>query len=221
MLMRLLLVFFVIITPVVATALEGKVVSVADGDTITVLSQGNQQTKIRLYGIDCPEDGQPFGRAAKKFTASLVAGKHVQVTQYDTDRYGRMVGVVTVSGRNINQSIIASGYAWQYRKYCLESFCSDWLGLEKQAKSAELGLWGENDPVPPWQWRTGTRNSSYQKASQGNKSSGSSYHGNVKSRVFHGPNCKYYNCKNCVIKFYSIDEAKKAGYRLHRECVKE
>ncbi|WP_354005653.1 thermonuclease family protein [Desulfofustis limnaeus] len=219
MLLRLLLVFLLTaIWPVTVAALEGKVINVADGDTITVLSQGNQQTKVRLYGIDCPEDGQPFGRAAKKFTASLVAGKHVQVTKYDTDRYGRLVGVVTVNGRNVNESVIAAGYAWQFRKYCQESFCYDWLEIEQQAKSVRLGLWSDKDPVPPWEWRSGIRNSSYQKTNQGYFPDGSKYHGNVKSMVFHSSKCKHYNCKNCTRVFNSREEALRAGYKACGNC---
>jgi len=88
-------------------------VSVADGDTITILSNHNQQTKIRLYGIDTPEKSQAFGKKAKKFTASLTAGKQVSVKVYDKDRYGRSVGVVFVGGTNVNEEIIRAGYAWQ------------------------------------------------------------------------------------------------------------
>ena len=117
--------------PQVTVALEGKVVSIADGDTITVLQDRNQ-IKIRLYGIDTPEKGQAFGKAAKKYTSALVARKTVKVIPYDTDKYGRTVGVVLVGGVNVNQSLIATGLAWQYRKYCKESFCSDWLQLEKE-----------------------------------------------------------------------------------------
>lgn len=58
---------------------SGKVVRVADGDTITVLAPGNQQVKVRLYGIDCPERKQAFGQRARQFTASRVAGENVRV----------------------------------------------------------------------------------------------------------------------------------------------
>ena len=40
---------------------EGRVVGVSDGDTITVLDNSNTQRKIRFAGIDAPEKGQAFG----------------------------------------------------------------------------------------------------------------------------------------------------------------
>ena len=83
----------VILFPSLLFAWDGKVVSVTDGDTIKVLRDG-KQVKIRLAAIDCPEKGQPYGQAAKKFTANLVAGKVVKVWPTDTDRYGRTVAFV-------------------------------------------------------------------------------------------------------------------------------
>ena len=107
-----------LLIPQVAVALQGKVISVADGDTITVLDSSNKQHKIRLYGIDCPEKGQSFGKAAKNLTSRLTYRKTAVVTKYDTDKYGRTVGVVQVGGVNVNEEIIRAGYGWQYRKYC-------------------------------------------------------------------------------------------------------
>lgn len=45
------------------------------------------------------------------------------------------------------------------------------------------------------------------------------YHGNVSSRVFHGPGCRHYDSKNCTAVFKSKEEGMKAGYRSHEECV--
>ncbi len=77
---------------------DGKVVSVTDGDTIKVLRDG-KQVKIRLAAIDCPEKGQPYGNAARKFTAKLVAGNVVKVWPTDTDRYGRTVAFVFIGDK--------------------------------------------------------------------------------------------------------------------------
>lgn len=197
-----------------AYALEGKVINVADGDTITVLTSNNQQIKIRLYGIDCPEGGQAYGKTAKKFTAKLVARKQVQIKQYGTDKYGRTVGIVTIGHTNVNEELIRSGYAWQYRKYCMAPFCSDWLWYEDNAHQEKRGLWKETKPIPPWEWRVGQR-SNRKKMEIGGK-----YNGNVKSHVFHAPGCQHYNCKNCIKSFNSIDEAIGSGYRPHTQCVR-
>jgi len=79
-----------------ADTITGKVVSIADGDTIIVLDANKTQHKIRLYGVDCPESHQDYGQKAKEFTSGLVFGQNVEVKVMDTDRYGRTVSVVTV-----------------------------------------------------------------------------------------------------------------------------
>lgn len=135
-----------------AFAWTGQVVAVSDGDTIKVLQNG-QETKIRLYGVDTPEKKQAFGQKAKGFTASMVAGKLVDVEPVDQDRYGRTVGIVTVAGRSLNEELVKSGFAWVYRQYCRRGECSIWLKEEGQARTARIGLWADPAPVPPWNWR--------------------------------------------------------------------
>jgi len=71
--------------------ISGKVVNVADGDTITILNAENKQTKVRLYGIDAPEKAQDFGNKSREKLASLVAGKNIEVVVIDVDQYGRSV----------------------------------------------------------------------------------------------------------------------------------
>jgi endonuclease YncB( thermonuclease family) len=135
--------------------LSGKVVKVADGDTITILDADQQQHKIRLHGIDTPEYKQPYGRSAKKALADLVAGDGVGIDVKDTDRYGRTVGVVHKGSANINLQMVRSGYAWWYKKYA--PFDDDLRLAEQQARANKLGLWAELNPVPPWEWRKGIR----------------------------------------------------------------
>ena len=143
--------------PFHAFAWQGKVVSVADGDTITVLN-GKAQIRVRLYGIDTPEKKQPFGNAAKKFTLAMVAGKSVEVEDMDIDKYGRTVGLVSLGSTSLNEELIKNGYAWVYRKYCRHSMCSDWYLLEEEAREGKVGLWRDGNPVAPWDWRRGKRN---------------------------------------------------------------
>lgn len=102
----------VLASPLLSHAWQGKVVAVQDGDTITVLHDKNP-TKVRLYGIDCPEKRQAFGTRAKEFTSDLVFGKVVDVETVDVDRYKRTVGIVRLpEGTVVNQEIIRAGYAW-------------------------------------------------------------------------------------------------------------
>jgi len=143
------LITLVIILPAILFAWDGKVVSVTDGDTIKVLKDG-KQVKIRLASIDCPEKGQPYGNAAKKFTADLVAGKVVKIWPTDTDRYGRTVAFVFVGDTDVNKELLKAGLAWHYKKYSRDP---ELAMLEFEARSKKVGLWKEPDPVPPWKWR--------------------------------------------------------------------
>src|SRR2546425_10646923 len=96
-------VLIVVLLPAVATAdFSGRVVGVSDGDTIKVLHNGKAE-KIRLNGIDCPEKGQPFGMAAKRFTSEKAFGKLVTVEAKDFDKYGRTVAdVILPDGAMLN-----------------------------------------------------------------------------------------------------------------------
>jgi endonuclease YncB( thermonuclease family) len=198
---------FILLFAALASAdITGKVVSVADGDTITVL-QNRTQYKIRLYGIDCPESHQDFGNRAKQLTSKLVFGKHVKVVKKDMDRYGRVVGIVYVNGLCVNKELISKGLAWVYRQYCKNSFCNDWLRLEKEARKNSIGLWSHPNPVPPWEFRRGPQ-----------RSEANVYHGNTRSMVFHHPSCEHFNCKNCSSVFRSKEKALRAGYRPCGRC---
>ena len=148
-----LIILLILCWPLSAHAWVAKVVSVSDGDTIKVYNAEFGQVKIRLYGIDTPEKGQPYGKAAGKHLASLIAGAMVEVESVTTDRYGRTVGIVWDGEINVNQQMVTAGYAWVYRKYCDRPFCTKWITLEDKARSSRIGLWQESNPMPPWEWR--------------------------------------------------------------------
>jgi micrococcal nuclease len=130
----------------------GKVVKVADGDTITVL-EDRAQHRIRLYGIDAPERRQDFSDRAKQFVSGLVFGKQVRVVKLDIDRYCRIVGIVDVGEVCLNEKRVKNGLAWVYRRYCVTPICAGWLELEAQARAGKMGLWSYPDPMPPWEYR--------------------------------------------------------------------
>ena len=128
-------------------AFSGKVVSIHDGDTITIL-QDKQQIKVRLFGIDAPELKQPYGKQAKQFLANLIAGEVVEVEEHGKDRYKRTIGTIYLDGKDINAQMVANGYAWAYRK-----FSKKYTAQESRAKSQRLGLWRDKEPISPWEWR--------------------------------------------------------------------
>ena len=146
--------FFLLSLAVQADTLEGNVVKIADGDTLTLLTSSNEQVKIRLAGIDTPERKQPFGNKAKQALANLAFQKQALIEVEAKDRYGRTVGVVFVDGLNVNAELVKQGMAWVYRKYTDDKRL---YTLESEAKQAKRGLWLDENPIPPWEWRRGKR----------------------------------------------------------------
>lgn len=143
-----------ILCPGLAPALEGKIIHVSDGDTVTLLTSGHKKIKIRLYRIDTPEKAQPYGTRAKQFTAQKIANKQVTVEEYGIDRYGRIVGIVK-TGRNtsLNEELLKNGLAWYYEKYCRIPICGKWKNIEQNAKRNKIGLFQDKNAIPPWNWR--------------------------------------------------------------------
>ena len=137
-----------------AHAWPGRVVAVADGDTITVEPvQGGKRVKVRLYGIDTPELKQPGGRFAKAFAQKATLYQVVEIEEKDTDRYKRTVAIVHLRGTTLQDLLLRDGGAWVYTKYCKSVECSAWKELEQEAMQAKRGLWYYDNPVPPWEWR--------------------------------------------------------------------
>ncbi|MFH0960013.1 MAG: thermonuclease family protein [Pseudomonadota bacterium] len=197
-----------------AIAFQAKVIGVFDGDTIEVLKD-KAPLRIRIYGIDCPEHDQDYGTRAKQFTSDMVFGKTVEVVPIDQDIYSRMVAKIYINGKYLNQMIVAEGLGWWYERHGPKE---DVLReAENDARSAKKGLWSHTNPIPPWEFRK-------QRASSNETTPHKSepkfiYRGNVKSRVFHNPDCKDYNCPNCTAKFISPEEALKSGYRPCKLCL--
>lgn len=136
--------------PTLAEELRGKVVSVADGDTITVLDAANTQHKVRLNGIDAPEKKQAYGTKSKESLSDKVSKGDVVVKWKEKDRYGRILGDVFVGEHYVNLEQIESGFAWHYKEYSKDATLA---AAEKEAKNAKAGLWLDRSPTPPWEYR--------------------------------------------------------------------
>jgi endonuclease YncB( thermonuclease family) len=135
--------------------LTGRVVRIADGDTVSILDRTNTQHKVRLYGIDTPERDQPYGKLAKQVLTHWVDEKNVGVVVVDTDSYGRTVGTLYHEGTNINVAMVSGGHAWWYQHYAPHEY--NLAAAEQKARKQGLGLWADPRPVPPWDWRRGQR----------------------------------------------------------------
>lgn len=139
-----------------AQTIDGRVVGIADGDTITVLDASNQHYRIRLKGIDAPEKHQAFGNVSRQALAGMLSGRKVHVRADATDRYGRVLGVILVDGREVNLEMLRLGLAWHYKAYARDQNPQERLAYaaaEEEARAAHRGLWRDPSPMPPWEFR--------------------------------------------------------------------
>lgn len=148
------LLFSLLLWPSFCCAWGGTVIRVTDGDTLVVQTIGGQKIRIRLYGIDCPEGGQPYGREATKFTRSMVLDRQVEIEEVGQDRYRRTVAIVRLpNGITLQEHLLENGVAWVFPRYCVRQECAVWEKLERTARELKIGLWEASHPIPPWKWR--------------------------------------------------------------------
>lgn len=130
--------------------LNGRVIGVLDGDTLSLLTEDATTVRIRLAQIDAPEKRQAFGQRSKQSLSDLAFDRQAEV-QIDTlDRYGRLVGKVRVGGQDVNLLQIQRGMAWVYRRYAKDP---QYFEAEDKARKARVGLWADPEPTPPWIYR--------------------------------------------------------------------
>lgn len=146
--------------PLHAATLEGLVVGVADGDTLTVLDDDRRQHRIRLAGIDAPEKRQDFGQRSKASLSELAYRQHVRVDVTKQDRYGRGVGTVLRGTLDVNLEQVRRGLAWHYKEYQHEQTPRErkvYALAENEARAARRGLWSLPQPTAPWAYRRNAR----------------------------------------------------------------
>jgi len=222
--------------------IEGEVVAIADGDTLTVLDRDKRQHRVRLLGIDAPERGQDFGERSRQSLADLVFRKQVSVAVPKLDRYGRKLGKVTVGRTDVNLEQLRAGMAWYYRQYESDVFREDravYDRAERDARAAKRGLWADPRPTPPWEFRRterGQRDDTEDRPEQAAPTRprqprqpeetadvGTALGpvvGNRRSMIYHWPGCPGYSQISPAnrVPFTTREEAERAGYRAARNC---
>ncbi len=151
-----------------AETFSAKVIAVMDGDTVMVLRGcervepeapgtlrrppcgGGQKIKVRMANIDAPEKDQTFGQQSRDSLLEMVGKKQAQIDSQAVDQYGRMIGLISVDGRNVNQEQVKRGMAWEYSHYHSDK---TYTGLQSDAQQSRRGLWTQTSPQAPWQWR--------------------------------------------------------------------
>lgn len=148
------------LTSINAKIIDGKVMQVKDGDTVVISpATGGEFFVCRLYGIDSPETGkrggagQPYGEEALRELKGLVLGQNVQVVLTGQKTYNREVCLIEKDGLDINLEMVKRGYAWAYKQYLKRPHASEYIEAESKARRQKLGLWQDNNPTPPWEWR--------------------------------------------------------------------
>jgi micrococcal nuclease len=157
----IIVVVFLLAVSAISLAGQFSVIRVTDGDTVKVAGN-DEKMIIRLVGIDAPETskkknepGQPFSNKSTKYLAKLVLNKSVEVKSYGTDRYGRTLGVVFVSGKNVNLEMVKAGLAEVYRgKPAGGLDLGPYWTAEAEAKKTGIGMWSLGDKyISPKEWR--------------------------------------------------------------------
>ena len=147
-----------------AVDVTGKVIFVDDGDTVSLLVDGNRQMKVRLASIDAPESshtnkergriGQPYSENSGRYLSAMVKGREVQAHCFESDRYERSVCELRLDGKSVNAAMVASGWAWANMsaggRYLRDKSLVD---AQRAAQASKAGLWAGANPVAPWEWR--------------------------------------------------------------------
>ena len=193
--------------------------SVTDGDSLRLAGR-----QVRLHGIDAPESRQTCvangkrwrcGGAATRALRRRLAGRSVTCQQKDRDRYGRVVAVCRVGGRDINRWMVRQGWALAYRRYSRA-----YVGEEKAARAARRGLW-RGRFVAPWKWRRGERLGGAVSRARDDVRGACRIKGNISRkgvRIYHVPGGQYYARTRIDTSrgerwFCSEAQARSAGWR--------
>lgn len=199
--------------------IEGKVINVHDGDTITVLDQANKKFNIRLQGIDAPELKQEAGAVSQQNLSRMVLGKQVTIVWTKVDKYRRTVGTIMLDGRDINIEQVKAGMAWHFKKYEDEQSPEDrrtYADAEQAARFAQLGLWKPPaNPTAPGDWRQAVKAKRW-----GPPPPPGTIIGNSNSKKYHRPDCAGYRdmAERNRVFFKTVDEAEAAGYKRAGNC---
>ena len=138
-----------------AETLIGRCTQVADGDTLTLTLPDKRTEKIRLYGIDAPEHRQDYAKEAKQKLVELTSGKELRAVVINKDRYGRSVARVFADKTDVCLAMVRGGCAWHYVIYA--PLDMELAEAEALAAAQKWGLWQHPHPVPPWEFRKGSR----------------------------------------------------------------
>ena len=160
--------------------LDVRVVSIADGDSLTVRDSNGVTHGVRLLGIDAPEHGQPYGRQSKESLVRIALDEDVRIEWSERDDYGRLVAKLWVvpadapcrsasCPRTLDAGYaqVVGGMAWHFKRYERDQSPEDrhrYADAETEARARKVGLWRDPAAAPPWDWRRGLVNGPVKKS---------------------------------------------------------
>jgi endonuclease YncB( thermonuclease family) len=137
-----------------AASLEGKVTEVFDGEDLAVFSQGHL-VKVKLVAVASPDQKQSYAGIAHQHLSDLILNKYV-VVRYSSLRDGYIVGQVMLGNLDIGAQMLRDGVGW-YNKLDDASLSEVerqvYQGSQDAARNEHRGLWQEQSPVSPWDYR--------------------------------------------------------------------
>ena len=130
---------------------SGQVIKVIDGDTYDLLLKDKTTIRVRMDGIDAPENGMPYAKKATQYLGDLCKNQTVRIVKDNVDRYGRTLSYSYLKdGRELSREMLKAGYAWHYKEYNSDP---ELATLEEKARQAKRGLWKDKNPMAPWEIR--------------------------------------------------------------------
>ena len=136
------------VAEVPSDSVQFKLKRISDGDTVVT----TEHTRIRLWGIDTAERDQSYGSDATEALTEMLNSQRLYLETKDVDRYGRTVGVIyTANGDEVNLEMVCDGPAWWYERYVKRA--SDYKQCQQPAQKSKRGLWADESPAAPWDWR--------------------------------------------------------------------
>uniref|UniRef100_A0A2N9J6G5 TNase-like domain-containing protein n=1 Tax=Fagus sylvatica TaxID=28930 RepID=A0A2N9J6G5_FAGSY len=106
--------------------------------------------RIRLRGVDAPENSMPYGKEAKEELTNILQGNCLRVLVYGEDQYDRCVSDLYCNGKFVQELMLKKGFVWHYPAYDKRPELATW---EKEARANRVGLWASSNPEKPWEWR--------------------------------------------------------------------
>jgi micrococcal nuclease len=136
-----------------AESFTGKVTSVTDGNTITVI-YSNKERQMKISGVDCPDLDQPYGTEAKDFLVALIGGREIWVNVERMDHFNRSISKITLNGEDVAVQVVQAGLGWYDTRYSSNVQIAE---AQARARASKSGLWSQEKPIPPWEFRQMSR----------------------------------------------------------------